>query len=62
MAFRKSSLRRVSPLARDLLKVANELQSVRKKVIRIAGKVQDLELGSRDYGNIVEAIRKNQKV
>jgi hypothetical protein len=43
MAFKRRTLRRTSPKARELLKLCNQLESVRRKLIRIASDLQDLE-------------------
>lgn len=49
MAIRRRSLRRMTPLARDIAKVSNELQSLKRKLVTLAGKVQDLEIAFNDY-------------
>ncbi len=43
MAIRKKSLRRMTPLAREIASVSNELQSLKRRLITLAEKVQDLE-------------------
>ena len=44
MAIRKKSLRRMTPLAREIAKVSNELQSLKRRLITLADKVQEQEM------------------
>ena len=52
MAFRKTTLRRMSPVTRKYAKLLNELDSVLRKGKNLVEEIQRLELDSRALANM----------